>query len=82
MAAPNKPDPSFMLRHSFRIKGVENGCAVCGSPCHPDTAEIVGGRMMCGPCVRSMMHGLRECAHPNRTFSGVPFYVHATVPKP
>lgn len=81
MAAPNKPDPSFMLTHSFRVAGFECGCAVCGSPCHPATEEFVGGRRMCGPCVKSMWQGLRECAHPNRTCSGVKFYEHAYPPR-
>jgi recombinational DNA repair protein (RecF pathway) len=75
-------DPSFMLEHSFRVVGCVDGCAMCGSPCHPATDSVVGGRRVCGACVRSLLQGLRECAHPARRSSGVPFYAHATPPPP
>ncbi len=73
-------DMSFMLQNKFRIKGMDEGCTVCGSPVHPATG-VCGPGAMCGPCLMSMRQGFMEIAHPNRKCSGIAFYAHARSPQ-
>ena len=74
------PETSFMLKNKMRVVGLENGCSMCGSPVHPATGHVDATHKFCGPCLRSLVQGFMECAHPNRTCSGVPFYKHAKSP--
>jgi hypothetical protein len=74
--AERKVEPSFLLAFKARIVGLEGSCKVCGSPLHPATSDGT----FCGPCIRSLLKGLAEIAHPDRTCSGVKFYEHAKAP--
>jgi len=80
-AFQHTPDPSFMLDNKFRIKGLDGACCMCGGPFHPATGSDDGRFKTCGACVRSLIAGMKDCANPRRTCSGVPFYIHAFPPR-